>query len=189
MGRKSLKNERRAEIIRAFARVLAQHGYAGATILAVAEEANLSPGLLHHHFSDKKEMLLELLNTLLIDFRRNLKERSSEKAPNLESYIDAALKLDEKANTIAAKCWVGILAEGLRDKSLMDKIKHYLDTEINSIEALSSGSLNVEESSAVLSFVLGALVFGAFAPKRASGFAATMGKEFLSAMQRKESFK
>ena len=180
MGRKSLKIERRAEITRAFARVLAQHGYAGATIVAVAEEANLSPGLLHHHFKDKREMLLELLSTLLADFRKNLVERGSGKAPSLESYIDATLKLDERADAIAAKCWVGILAEGLKDKALMDKIKHHLDTEIQAIETLSRGALDVEKSSALLAFILGSLVFGAFAPKRASGFAANMGKKLFA---------
>jgi TetR/AcrR family transcriptional repressor of bet genes len=179
MGRKSLKIERRAEITRAFARVLAREGYAGATILAVAQEANLSAGLLHHHFRDKREMLLELLSTLLTDFRKSLNDRNTGKSRDLESYIDAALKLDDKANAIAAKCWVGILAEGLREKGLMDKIRNHLDTEIRTIESMSKGALDIEKSSALLSFILGALVFGAFAPKRTSGFAAKMGKKFL----------
>ncbi len=179
MGRKSLKVERRAEITRAFARVLAQHGYAGATIIAVAEEANLSPGLLHHHFRDKREMLLELLTVLLHDFRKNLDARSAGGPVTIETYIDAALKLDERANTIAAKCWVGILAEGLREKSLMEKIKQHLDAEVEHIARLSNGALNLDQSSALMSFILGALVFGAFAPKKASGFAATMAKRFV----------
>lgn len=179
MGRKSLKLERRAEITRAFARVLSQHGYAGATIVAVAEEANLSPGLLHHHFKDKREMLLELLTMLLQDFRKNLDSRSDGKPATIEAYIDAALKLDERANAIAAKCWVGILAEGLREKSLMDKIRQYLDAEVEHIARLSKGALGVDKSSALMSFILGALVFGAFSPKKASGFAATMAKQFV----------
>lgn len=182
MGRKSLKAQRRAEITRAFARVLAQHGYAGATVIAVAEEAGLSPGLLHHHFKDKREMLLELLNTLVADFKRNQEGRNIGPSSGVETYIDAALKLDERSDTIAAKCWVGILAEGLRDKGLMDKIKSYLDSEIQSIETLSGGKLNTEKSSAMLAFILGSLVFGAFAPKRTAGFAANMGKHFLNSM-------
>lgn len=184
MGRKSLRNERRAQITAAFARVLAQHGYAGATMIAVAEEAGLSPGLLHHHFKDKREMLIELLQTLLIDFRRNMVERTPGKGASIEAYIDTALKLDEKANAIAAKCWVSILAEGLREKGLLDKIKSHLDAEIQVIETLSQGSLNTEKSSALLAFILGSLVFGAFAPKRASGFAAPMGKHFAQSMRR-----
>lgn len=183
MGRKCVKNQRRADITKAFARVLAQHGYVGATIIAVAEEANLSPGLLHHHFKDKREMLVELLNTLIVDFRTNVAVRNSGKSPSLEAYINAALKLDDRSNAVAAKCWVSILAEGLRDRGLMDKIKHYLDTEIQSIQRLSLGELNVEKSSALLSFILGALVFGAFAPRKASGFAADMGLKFLTSIR------
>ena len=44
MGRPSNRAERRAQILAAFATVLADHGYAGATITAVANEAGLTPG-------------------------------------------------------------------------------------------------------------------------------------------------
>src|SRR5262249_8644759 len=50
MGRPSNRAKRREEIVRAFAKVLANHGYAGATIAAVAAEAEIAPGLVHHHF-------------------------------------------------------------------------------------------------------------------------------------------
>lgn len=183
MGRKSKRDERRADIVMAFARVLSQHGYAGATVLAVAEEAELSPGLLHHYFKNKREMLVELLDTLLLDFKARFRDRASSGEFNLETYIDSALKLDERANAIAAKCWVGILAEALKDKGLMDKIKRNLDSEIESIIKLSSSKMGANESSAILAFILGSLVFGAFAPKRASGFAAEMGKKFAEAIQ------
>ena len=92
-------------------------------MIAVAEEAGVAPGLLHHYFKNKREMLFELLNTLVMDFRSNLHERSSEYGIDLNTYIDTALKLDERSDTAAAKCWVGILAEGLKDKRTAGKNK------------------------------------------------------------------
>lgn len=68
MGRPSNREARRAEILGAFARVLADHGYAGATIAAVAVEADVAPGLIHHHFRNKQDLLTSLLDNLISAF-------------------------------------------------------------------------------------------------------------------------
>lgn len=177
MGRISLKTERRSEIILAFARVMAKHGFAGATMVGVAEEAGISPGLLHHYFRSKNEMLTELTDNLIRNFHRRIESDKDHRS--CDTYIDAALKLDERADSIAAKCWVSVLAEALRDQALMEKIKKFLDTEIEIVRELSGKKLDVAESSALISYVMGCLVFGAFAPKRTSGFAAGMGKRIV----------
>lgn len=69
MGRPSNREARRSEIVAAFARVLADHGYAAATMSAVASEAGIPPGLIHHHFKDKDDLLSTLLETLISGFR------------------------------------------------------------------------------------------------------------------------
>src|SRR5688500_8924196 len=94
MGRPSNREERRAEILSAFAHVLSEHGYAGATIAAVASEAGVAPGLVHHHFESKEEMLLSLLKSLIGRFRARIDSHENEDL--LLSYVDAALKLDER---------------------------------------------------------------------------------------------
>lgn len=180
MGRKSLRNEKRRQILIAFADVLADHGYAGATIIAVAEKAGLTPGLLHHHFKNKADMLNELLNYLIEDFSKRTSERTKNEGESLESYINSALKLDEFANTNVAKCWVGVLAEGLRDPALFSKIKTHLDSEIIKISSLSKVHLSPEDSSSILAYILGALVFGAYAPKSVAGFGASGAHKLLS---------
>jgi TetR/AcrR family transcriptional repressor of bet genes len=184
MGRISLKEKRRGEIIQAFARVLSRHGYAGATMIDIADEAGLSPGLLHHNFKNKREMLVELTDVLIGDFRKRMEQRGSTTMRKDEAYIDAALKLDEKADTIAAKCWVSILAEALRDPGLLEKIRRFLDTEIEVVRSLSEEKLDISGSSAVISYVMGALVFGAFAPKRAIGFASGKGKQIVRSLRK-----
>jgi TetR/AcrR family transcriptional regulator, transcriptional repressor of bet genes len=73
MGRPSNRDARRAQIVAAFARVLAAHGYAGATVAAIAAEAGVAPGLVHHHFENKDELLGALLRTLVAAFRERVR--------------------------------------------------------------------------------------------------------------------
>lgn len=181
MGRKSEREHRRKEITEAFARVLANHGFAGATMTAVAEEAGLSPGLLHHHFKSKNEMLDELLTVLIKSFRIRTGEFSKGQGLGLDSYIDAAIGLDHKSDLISARCWVGLLSEAIRNPDLFDRVKRYLDAEVQYIGRLSQDRLNNKDSSALLAFIFGSLVFGAFAPKKAAGFAAPAAKRLVKA--------
>ncbi len=56
MERKST-DARRAEISQALLRVMAEHGYVKATISKIAEEADVTPGLIHYHFANKQAIL------------------------------------------------------------------------------------------------------------------------------------
>jgi AcrR family transcriptional regulator len=181
MGRKSLRESRRAHIVSAFGRVLADHGFAGATIVAVADEAQVSPGLLHHYFTDKQDMLNELLTQLLQGFRSNLLSRTGT-GISLESYIEAALRLDHRSDIKAAKCWVGILAEALREPTLFRRVKQGFEAELEFLQEKSDQKLDSKGASALLSYILGSLVFGAFAPTRVAGFAADGGRGLLESL-------
>lgn len=182
MGRKCLRDLRRQEILEAFAKVLANHGYAGATTVAVAEAAGLAPGLLHHHFSSKQEMLGELMKSLIGGFHQRVAHFTGSSGVTLESYIDAALKLGQNADTIAAKCWVGLFAEALRDASLYAQIKRHLEAEVDTVSGLTNPRLSEHDASALIAYILGALVFGAFAPRKAQGFAAPGGKALAAVL-------
>jgi len=171
MGRPSNREQKRAEILHAFARVLADHGYAGATIAAIAVEAGIAPGLVHHHFDDKAELLRGLVHDLISKFRQRVHHYEASDDPLL-AYVDGALKLDERADLIAAKCWVGVFAEAVRNPALFAQMRNLLDTEISSIERRSRGRLSTEQAGSVLAFIIGALVLGAFAPRKTAGFAA-----------------
>lgn len=55
----------KSAILAAAAAVLSAEGYAGATISKVAQEANVSRGLLHYHFQTKEAMFAEVLSTYM----------------------------------------------------------------------------------------------------------------------------
>lgn len=174
-----MRAQRRAEIVSAFAELLAGHGFAGATIAAVAERAGVAPGLIHHHFRDKEELLGALLDDLLTGFRARVRHYEADPAlDRLLAYIDGALKLDDRADTIAARCWVGVIGEALRTPSLFARFRRLIDGEIASIGERSK--LDERQAGALLAFILGALVVGAFAPKKTAGFAADGARALLA---------
>jgi TetR/AcrR family transcriptional regulator, transcriptional repressor of bet genes len=183
MGRPSNREQRRREITAAFARVLANHGYAGATIAAVAAEADLAPGLVHHHFDSKSELLEALLRELISAFRARVHTYQADE-DELLAYVDAALKLDERADLTAARCWVGVFAEAVRNPTLFGQMRRLIDGEVASIEQRSKGQLSAQDAGSVLAFVIGSLVLGAFAPKKTAGFAAPGLRKVLHALTR-----
>ena len=82
---------------------------------------------------------------------------------------------------VAARCWVGIFAEAVRDPELFARVRRLIDTELVAIERRAGAELPTHGAEAVLAFVVGALVVGAFAPKKAAGFAAPSMRQLLSA--------
>ena len=86
---------------------------------------------------------------------------------------------------VAARAWVGLFAEALSDSLLFEKMRRLLDTEVASLERRSEGAFAAKDASALLAFILGSLVFGAFAPKKAAGFAAPAARKLVRALARK----
>jgi len=185
MGRRSLRVQRRAELVAAFARVLARQGFAGATIEAVADEADVTPGLIHHYFTDKNELLASLLADLMTRFRSRTRTFESAADP-LDAYLAAALALGDTADIVAARCWVGVLAEAVRQPALFEQVRRLLDTEIQAIRRRAGGHLDETGCAAVLAFILGALVFGAFAPRKTAGFAEPSSRLLVRALRARE---
>jgi len=184
MGRPSNREQRRSDILQAFARVMADHGYAGATIAAIAAEAGVAPGLVHHHFENKAELLGALLGELVARFRERVRHYEAEGDPLL-AYADGALRLDERADVGAARAWVGLLAEAVRDPDLFAQVRRFLDAETATLQRRSGGQLDAQAARSVLAFIVGSLVLGAFAPRATAGFAAPGLRTLIAAVRGK----
>ncbi len=59
MGRKSIADERRTQVIQAFYRCVVREGAAGASIRKIATEAGVQPSTLHHYFTSRDEIIEE----------------------------------------------------------------------------------------------------------------------------------
>jgi TetR/AcrR family transcriptional repressor of bet genes len=183
MSRPSLRSERRQQLSTAFARVLAAHGQEGASIAAVANEAGVAPGLVHHHFADKQDLYGALLEQLSAGFRERVASRGArQSAEPIDDYLDGALALDESSDFVAARAWVGLFAQAISDPLLFKQLRRLLDREVAALERIGRGSLSAQDASALLAFIVGSLVFGAFAPRKAVGFAAPAAKKLKRAL-------
>ena len=61
MGRHSLADQRKPEILEHFYQVLIKEGLQGASIAKIAKHMGVNPSLLTHYFKSKEEMVIELL--------------------------------------------------------------------------------------------------------------------------------
>jgi hypothetical protein len=97
--------------------------------------------------------------------------------------VTASLALDERADVGAARAWVGVFAQALVAPSLFARVRRMIDAEVAHVERRSRGTLTTSDASAILAFVIGALVFGAFAPRKAAGFAAPSLRRMLGGLR------
>lgn len=74
MGRKSLADQRRNQIIEAFYRCVVADGFGGASIRTVAAEAGVTPSTLHHYFKDRNEMIEALVHWFTGEIFRRFEE-------------------------------------------------------------------------------------------------------------------
>ena len=109
--------------------------------------------------------------------------RDRDESDPLLAYFDGALRLDERADVTAARCWVGLFAEAIRSLTLVKRMRSLIDAEVTTIQARSGDQLDTRQAGAVLAFIIGALVLGAFAPKKTAGFAAPQLRRFAEAMR------
>lgn len=121
MARPSNTAQRRQQIVSAFLSVVAERGYDGASINAIAEAAGLAPGLIHYYFESKRAILLEAIRELteLIERRFNdLAADANTPAARLRAFVDARLAKGKKADEAARAAvgaWVMIGAEAVRE--------------------------------------------------------------------------
>ena len=147
MSRRPNTDKRRAEIIKALLEAMAEHGYERATIQLIARNAGLTPGLLHYHFSSKREMLLELVKTLVELSRRRYDECSalaSTPEEKLQAYFNARLGMGRGADPAAVAAWVVIGTEAVRQADVREVYQQAVKAELVLLRGLLSAYLKAE---------------------------------------------
>ncbi|MFP4597618.1 MAG: TetR/AcrR family transcriptional regulator [Persicimonas sp.] len=178
MARKST-DERRAQISQALLQAMAEHGYAKATIAKIAEQADVTPGLIHYHFDTKQAILLDLLGRLvtrqqeMIDARLEAADGPLEQ---LDGLVDAFLALGEQARPEAVASWVTMATEAIRQPEVQQAFAKALHSFAEVFEeAIAAG---VDDGT----FHLGALS----APACAAAILATIQGYFTLAATERE---
>ncbi len=114
-------DERRDEILSATWRVIARDGITGATIRAIAKEANCSRGILGHYFDDKAD----ILGSALVHSHRRVGARMTAASAGLSglaalrAVMLEALPLDERRD-LEAQIEISFWGRALGNADLRD---------------------------------------------------------------------
>ena len=192
MSKRPNTEQRRSEIVNALLSVIAEHGYARATIQLIAQRAGLAPGLIHYHFKTKAEILLELVKTLVeLSARRYAAFSAAAKTPEerLIAYINARLAQGVGADPAAVAAWVMIGAEAVRQPDVREIYQQAIGAEFALLKELLTDYLlsrgqpadKVEQVAAgLLALMEGAFQLASAAPAlMPSGYAASMAIRFI----------
>ena len=118
MPRPTNTAERRRQIADGLRRAMGRDGYDGASIAEIARAASLAPGIVHYHFDDKREILVELLATLGAEHDARLDdalaEAGDEPSARLRGFLDANLAVGRHADPLTVQCWVAACAEAIK---------------------------------------------------------------------------
>lgn len=93
-----LREFRVREILNAACRVVAQHGFQGATVDRVAEEASIAKGTVYLYFHNKDELLKAAVEQGIESFTNQIRAEVTEvKAPleKLRRFVEASLELSD----------------------------------------------------------------------------------------------
>lgn len=85
---------RRAQIVDAAIKTIAEEGYAGASLARIAERARISRGLISYHFAGKEELLSELVRSVIEQARDYMIPRITAESTGqgmLRVYIESNL--------------------------------------------------------------------------------------------------
>lgn len=84
MGRKSLRADRRKEIIRAFYKTAKKQGLHNVSIGKLAAEMDMNPSLIIHYFKTKEELVFGLIEYILDRYKNLYIAKKSEEQASIE---------------------------------------------------------------------------------------------------------
>lgn len=72
MPKVGMKPVRRRQLIDAAIASIHEYGFADATVARIAAKAGVSPGIVHHYFADKDDLLFATMRRMLAELRADL---------------------------------------------------------------------------------------------------------------------
>ena len=122
--------DRRARIVEAARKLLAEEGYDRVTMKQVAKEAGVAQGLIHYYFSGKDEILLEVLAQAARRYGEEMR-RFGASLPGDKSFAEAALvrskeRVDREPERYRLR--YELFALGLRKPELLEGVGNLLAT-------------------------------------------------------------
>jgi AcrR family transcriptional regulator len=105
MGRKSIREIRRKEIIQVFYDVAVNEGLENTSIAKIASEMECNPSLIIHYFKSKEEMIYDLIDFILEKYFEIFKLEHTE--------IESRQDLLEILERLFSKAWNNLIDDGV----------------------------------------------------------------------------
>ncbi|MGH6874208.1 MAG: choline-binding transcriptional repressor BetI [Aestuariivirgaceae bacterium] len=127
MPKLGMRPIRRRQLVDAAIASIHQYGLAETTIARIAEKAGVSPGIIHHYFADKDDLLFETMRHLLEILRRHavagLTQAESPRA-RLHAIVEASFAEDQFSDTVSA-AWLGLYGNARQSSRLARILRLY----------------------------------------------------------------
>lgn len=111
--------ERRAVLIDATSRQIAERGLAHVTLRSIARVGGWSTGIVTHYFADKHELLMATFRERADRARRDIERSVAAGTPLLDAVIDAALPLDD-VRTIDWRVYLSYMGAAIGEPELAE---------------------------------------------------------------------
>ncbi|WP_215191912.1 TetR/AcrR family transcriptional regulator [Exiguobacterium sp. s7] len=148
-------------IIDAAVKVIADHGYHGAKVTAIAKEAGVADGTIYLYFKNKEHLLIELFQTkmgLFIDYSKQQIERETTAGDKLYQLIESHLKQLSADYDLAVVTQIELRQSNL---ALRQKISEVLKPYLNLIDAVVQHGVDTGEFDQELDYRLARqMIFG-----------------------------
>lgn len=137
MGRKSIKESRRKEIVQVFYQVARKEGLENTSIARIAKELDINPSLIIHYFQNREDLTYGLIEFILDKYQLIFKVSSAAKNHPRKA-------LEEIMDNLFSKKWNSLFDDGLfyscyalafRDMGVRGMYKELLDSLRNTLAA------------------------------------------------------
>ncbi|SMH29305.1 transcriptional regulator BetI [Azospirillum agricola] len=112
---------RRRQLIDATIASMGKHGLADTTVQTISRGAGVSPGIIHHYFGGKDELLAATMRSMLVQLRTDVTERLAAAGlsprARLEAIIDCNFAAEQFQPQVVA-AWLGFWAQAPHNPAL-----------------------------------------------------------------------
>ncbi len=111
---------RRRQLIDATIASMGEHGLADTTVQTISRGAGVSPGIIHHYFGGKDELLAATMRSMLVQLRGDVTERLAAAASpraRLEAIVDCNFAAGQFEPMVVA-AWLGFWAQAPHNPAL-----------------------------------------------------------------------
>lgn len=142
MGRKSIKEQRRQEVMEALYRCLLKKPYVLTSIKDIGREASINYAMLHYYFKSKEDILLHFIDYIFDRydkmFLKNMQKLKSKELDSHELVKKAFLFFNEKVTTDKKlqKVFFEIWAISLYNEHVNKKVREMYLGWINSLRSI-----------------------------------------------------